>query len=190
MIPSGWGTIRASSMGSAAVVNTAGGERPALLQVIATFSSMWPSRAVRAAVFNTIGKIEPVSAEKGEFHEQAMVIDKAAGLSIINFKAKLIDIEVDETPCEGLKSDAKDTCLEQQREKAIVVAEEKHHVTGDKKLAVMAPYFRSMNTDLMTPLSLAIASAIFVEYWGISTLGLRGYGSKFVNTKKLRQGTC
>ena len=52
----------------------------------------------------------------------------------------------------------------------------------------MAPYFRSMNTDLMTPLSLAIASAIFVEYWGISTLGLRGYGSKFINTKKLRQG--
>ena len=193
MIPSGWQNFIEGIIDGihGLVVNTAGeknGRR--FFWVIATFLiyvavSNW---FALLPFFNTIGKIEPVSAEKGEFHDQAMVIDKAAGLSIINFKAKLIDIEVDETPCETLKSDAKDTCLEQQREKAIVVAEEKHHVTGDKKLAVMAPYFRSMNTDLMTPLSLAIASAIFVEYWGISTLGLRGYGSKFVNTKKLRQG--
>lgn len=193
MIPSGWQNFIEGTIDGihGLVVNTAGeknGRR--FFWVIATFLiyvavSNW---FALLPFFNTIGKIEPVKAEKGEFHEQAMVIDKAAGLSIINFKAKLIDIEVDETPCEELKSDAKDTCLEHQREEAIVAAEEKHHVTGDKKLAVMAPYFRSMNTDLMTPLSLAIASAIFVEYWGISTLGLRGYGSKFVNTKKLRQG--
>jgi F-type H+-transporting ATPase subunit a len=173
------------------VVNTAGeknGRR--FFWVIATFLiyvaiSNW---FALLPFFNTIGKIEPVSAEKEGFHDQAMVVDKAAGLSIINFKTNLINIDVDETPCDSLKSDAKDACIKDQREKAIVVAQEKHHVTGDKKLAVMAPYFRSMNTDLMTPLSLAIASAIFVEYWGFSTLGLRGYGGKFINTKKLRQG--
>jgi F-type H+-transporting ATPase subunit a len=193
MIPSGWqnfveGVIEGIH---GLVVNTAGeknGRR--FFWVIATFLiyvaiSNW---FALLPFFNTIGKIEPVSAEKADFHDQAMVVDEAAGLSIINFKTKLINIDVDETRCDSLKSDAKDACIQDQREKAIVVAQEKHHVTGDKKLAVMAPYFRSMNTDLMTPLSLAIASAIFVEYWGFSTLGLRGYGGKFINTKKLRQG--
>ncbi len=193
LIPSGWQNFVESIIDGirGLVVNTAGeknGRR--FFWVIATFLiyvavSNW---FALLPVFNTVGKIEPIKAEQGEFHDQAMVIDKAAGLSIINFKTKLIDINVDETPCDGLKSDAKDACIEQQREKAIVATEEKYDVTADKKLAVMAPYFRSVNTDLMTPLSLAIASAIFVEYWGVSTLGFRGYGSKFIKVGKLREG--
>jgi hypothetical protein len=50
-----------------------------------------------------------------------------------------------------------------------------------KKLGVIFPYFRSMNTDLNTPLSLAIMSVIFIEFWGITGLGLFKYGSKFIN---------
>ena len=45
----------------------------------------------------------------------------------------------------------------------------------------LKPFLRSINTDLNTPLALAIMSAIFVEFWGISTLGFRTYGGKFVN---------
>jgi len=43
------------------------------------------------------------------------------------------------------------------------------------------PFLRGINTDLNTPLALAIMSAIFVEFWGISSLGLGTYGSKFFN---------
>jgi F0F1-type ATP synthase membrane subunit a len=50
-----------------------------------------------------------------------------------------------------------------------------------KKLGVIFPYFRSMNTDLNTPLSLAIMSVIFIEFWGITGLGFFKYGSKFIN---------
>ena len=46
----------------------------------------------------------------------------------------------------------------------------------------------SGNTDLNATLSYAIWSAIFVEFWGITALGLVGYGSKFVNVKKLLKG--
>lgn len=50
-----------------------------------------------------------------------------------------------------------------------------------KKLGIILPYFRSMNTDLNSPLSLAIMSVIFIEFWGITGLGLFKYGSKFLN---------
>ena len=53
---------------------------------------------------------------------------------------------------------------------------EKGNFVGELK-----PFLRSVNTDLNTPLALAIMSAIFVEFWGISALGFRTYGSKFFN---------
>jgi len=50
------------------------------------------------------------------------------------------------------------------------------------------PFLRGVNTDLNTPLALAIMSAVFVEFWGISTLGFRTYGSKFFNFGGIFQG--
>jgi F-type H+-transporting ATPase subunit a len=190
-IPSGWqnaveGVIEGIH---GLVVNTAGeknGRR--FFWVIATFLiyiaiSNW---FALLPFFNTVGKVQEVTAH--HFHDEAVVVSKAAGLSVIGFKEKLIELEVDETACEGLTAGEKDHCVEEAREVAIEHAREENHLGEDDKLGVLIPYFRSVNTDLMTPLSLAIASAIFVEYWGISTLGLAGYSSKFVNTRKLRQG--
>ena len=48
-----------------------------------------------------------------------------------------------------------------------------------KFVGELIPVFRGPNTDLNTPLALAIASAIAVEFWGISSLGLFKYGKKF-----------
>jgi F-type H+-transporting ATPase subunit a len=48
-----------------------------------------------------------------------------------------------------------------------------------KFVGELIPLFRGSNTDLNTPLALAIASAIAVEFWGISSLGLFTYGKKF-----------
>jgi F-type H+-transporting ATPase subunit a len=56
-----------------------------------------------------------------------------------------------------------------------------------KTVGELIPLFRGPNTDLNTPLALAIASAIAVESWGIASLGL-GYGKKFFNFGSLFRG--
>jgi len=40
---------------------------------------------------------------------------------------------------------------------------------------------RGANTDINLPLTLALMSFIFVEYWGITSRGFRRYMSKFIN---------
>jgi len=50
-----------------------------------------------------------------------------------------------------------------------------------KFVGEIKPLLRGVNTDLNTTLALAIVSAIFVEYWGVSSLGFRTYGRKFFN---------
>lgn len=192
-LPSGWQNFIETIIEGihSLVVNTAGeknGRR--FFWVIATFLiyitvSNW---FALLPIFNAIGKVEPIHPEEGHFREDAVVVSKAAGVSLINFGAKLVEIEVDETACEGLAGEEEATCLEHAREEAIHRAEEEHGVGEDEELAILAPYFRSVNTDLMSPLSLAVASAIFVEYWGISTLGLMTYGSKFFNFRRLFTG--
>src|SRR5581483_9709747 len=53
---------------------------------------------------------------------------------------------------------------------------------------VIKPFLRSVNTDINSPLSYAIWSAIFVEFWGITALGFFKYGSKFINFGRLLKG--
>jgi len=54
-----------------------------------------------------------------------------------------------------------------------------------KFVGELIPVFRGPNTDLNTPLAIAIASFIAVEFWGISSLGPLSYGRKFFNFGKL-----
>ena len=74
--------------------------------------------------------------------------------------------EVDAHPTEGA-DEAEDVAAEPIREE-------------NRFSGLLAPYFRSVNTDVNTPLALAIFSFIFVEFWGLSTLG-PGYLTKFFN---------
>lgn len=69
-------------------------------------------------------------------------------------------------------------------------AEEKLEEARDKGNLVgeIIPVFRGINTDLNTPLALAIVSAIAVESWGISALGFRAYGRKFINVGGIFRG--
>ena len=68
-------------------------------------------------------------------------------------------------------------------------AEEQAHVAREdgKLVGQLIPLFRGPNTDLNTPLALAIASAIAVESWGIASLGI-GYGRKFFNFGDMFRG--
>ncbi|MCH8815815.1 MAG: F0F1 ATP synthase subunit A [Chloroflexi bacterium] len=50
-----------------------------------------------------------------------------------------------------------------------------------KTVGELLPLLRGPNTDINTPMALAIVSMIAVEFWGISTLGLFRYGKKFLN---------
>jgi F-type H+-transporting ATPase subunit a len=79
--------------------------------------------------------------------------------------------------CSGAAGDHEyDECLVHASETAI----EQINADG-KQLGVLIPYFRSMNTDINSPLSIAIMSMIFVEFWGITALGGFKYASKFFN---------
>ncbi|MBM3139328.1 MAG: F0F1 ATP synthase subunit A [Chloroflexi bacterium] len=55
---------------------------------------------------------------------------------------------------------------------------------GDPFSGVIAPYFRSVMTDVNAPLAIAIFSFIFVEYWALTTLG-PVYLTKFFNFGRL-----
>ncbi len=57
-----------------------------------------------------------------------------------------------------------------------------------KIVGELIPLFRGPNTDLNTPLALAIVSAIAVESWGIASLGLGAYGRKFFNFGGMLRG--
>jgi len=48
--------------------------------------------------------------------------------------------------------------------------------------------FRAANTDINLPLSIALISFIFVEYWGLRALGFFRYLNSFFNIGQLRDG--
>ncbi len=53
---------------------------------------------------------------------------------------------------------------------------------------VKTALFRPANTDINVPLMLALVSFIFVEYWGITSVGFRHYAGKFFRYGQLFQG--
>jgi F-type H+-transporting ATPase subunit a len=69
------------------------------------------------------------------------------------------------------------------------VHEEGHEGTGtvEEFSGIIAPYFRSVMTDVNTPLAIALFSFIFVEFWGLSTLGV-SYLGKFFAFGALKKG--
>jgi len=52
----------------------------------------------------------------------------------------------------------------------------------------LVPIFRAANTDINLPLSIALMSFIFVEYWGLRSLGFLRYLNTFFNFGQLRDG--
>ncbi len=146
--------------------------------------------------FNAIGKIEEVDyhSEDHFFHEVVLLED--VGVGAIMPGSEEIELHFEESECDGVpEGDEREHCLEEGRKHAIeeaqlhegIINEDGEVVSGDK-LGIIAPLFRGVNTDLMSPLSLAIVSAIFVEWWGISALGFIGYGKRFFQFGRLFTG--
>lgn len=190
LIPSGWqNVVEGVIEGIRDLVNNTAGEKNGgrFFWVIATFFvyilvcnwfGLFP-------FFNAVGKAEEITPH--QFHEEAVVV-KEQLFGIIPFGAELVDIEVEEAACEGTSGAEHTECIEAARAEAIDQAREKHGVSGSEYLGVVTPYFRSANTDLMATLSLAVVSVIFIEWWGISSLGFFAYGSRFFNVGPLLRG--
>jgi F-type H+-transporting ATPase subunit a len=51
-----------------------------------------------------------------------------------------------------------------------------------------AHLLRGANTDINLPLALALVSFVFVEYWGVTSVGFRRYIQKFINVRNLFRG--
>lgn len=133
--------------------------------------------------FTTVGKVEEVSATAEEFHEEGLVFREVGGMKLVMPSApgwppgepQVIEFEVGEDASVA------------EKEAAIREATEGEVEEGES-VGVLIPFLRSVNTDLNAPLALAIASAIFVEWWGISVHGFFRYGSKFLNVGRLLRG--
>ena len=50
------------------------------------------------------------------------------------------------------------------------------------------PLFRAPNTDVNLPLSIALIAFVFIEYWGLRSVGLFRYLNSFFNFGQLRDG--
>jgi F-type H+-transporting ATPase subunit a len=146
----------------------------ATLLIFITFAN-WLSLV---PIFNTIGMVVPLHSEEKKFHEEALVF-KDSGVNLILPNSDLVEIEaVDESTHEPCATGAAgDEC----REHAIETATEEHASGSNEKLGVLFPYLRGINTDLMTPLAFALVSVAIIQWWGITTLGVVGYGKKFFN---------
>jgi F-type H+-transporting ATPase subunit a len=59
-------------------------------------------------------------------------------------------------------------------------------VAGHEGTAV--PLFRAANTDINVPLSIAVMSFIFVEFWGMKSLGAFRYLGEFFNVGQIGRG--
>jgi F-type H+-transporting ATPase subunit a len=109
-------------------------------------------------------------------HEEGTVFNEVAGVNMIlpGFPPRWPPHEPESLELEV----AEDASFE---EKEAATEEATKDLKEDEKAGVLIPFLRSVNTDLNATLTLAIMSAIFVEFWGISTLGFFKYSSRFIN---------
>jgi F-type H+-transporting ATPase subunit a len=138
--------------------------------------------------FATVGKVEEIDAHQEAFHEKGVVIHEVAGLNVIMPAADDVELPKTVTLPDGKVEDVNADSSVEVKQLAVDEAKKEAGLSEDAKIGVLIPFFRSVNTDLNSPLSLAIWSAIFVEFWGISTYGFFRYGSKFFNFGRLLRG--
>jgi F-type H+-transporting ATPase subunit a len=138
--------------------------------------------------FATVGKVEEITAHEEAFHEDGVVIQEKAGLNVIMPAAEDVELPETVTLPDGKVEEVNADSSVEVKQLAIDEAKEEAGLGEDDKIGVLIPFLRSVNTDLNSPLALAVWSAIFVEFWGISTYGFFRYGSKFFNFGRLLRG--
>ena len=184
LVPSGFsGFVEAIVAGFYGIVTGVAGEENGrkFFWVIATiFFYVLASNYFGLLPINGIvGKVEPGHGDKQvEFKQTAI-----AGIPMSY-------IAIAPAQCEGVAcpaAHAEPAKSEAAKPDAKPAAGHDAKANEGKTFGLLAPYFRSVNTDVNTPLAIAIFSFIFVEFWGLSALG-PGYLKKFFAFGALKKG--
>jgi F-type H+-transporting ATPase subunit a len=139
-------------------------------------------------LFATVGKVEEIDAHQQAFHDKGVVVREVAGLNVVMPGAKDVKLPETVTLPDGKVEDVTASSPVEVKQLAIEEATKDLNLGKDEKIVALVPFLRSVNTDLNSPLALAVWSAIFVEFWGITTYGFFRYGSKFFNVGRLLRG--
>ena len=132
----------------------------------------------------------PFFGTVGKFEESAhgAVISEAAGIHLIKLGAGGIEEGASYILPDGTvvghaaPAHAHGAAPEGKTEEDLV------HLSENEKVGIIVPFLRGVNTDLNATLAIALTAVLFIQFWGIRELGIAGYGSKFINIRKLRQG--
>lgn len=200
MIPRGWfqNGFEAFVEGFGNLVNNVAGEKngrrffPVVFVIF--FYILVANWAALLPIFNVIGATENLGEEihhEAQAHpDEALsesekingwVMKTSGNFSWIPVaqKAKFISITFEPGTTNAQKAQILDHTLEQKLGEPL---------GEDRTFGAIKPYLRGVNTDVNSPLSYALWSAIFVEFWGITALGFFRYGSKFLNLGRLLKG--
>jgi len=154
--------------------------------VATIFFFVLTSNYVGLLPINSIGKPEPGHGVKQVVFSQASV-PLLGEVAYIPFKPTQINTAAGEHPilpagieaghgaALGIAGEAAVSREPVAATSAAPVAEEEH---AGQFSGALSPWFRSVNTDVNAPLAIAIFSFIFVEFWGLQSLG-PGYLKKF-----------
>jgi F-type H+-transporting ATPase subunit a len=198
LIPSGFQNLfEAVIEGFANIANNVAGEKNGRrffpVVFILFFYIIFCNWAALTPLFNVIGVTDNVlehvqheahehpDAAFGETGIQGWVMDKGTFTVVPLFQSvDFIEVEVPEGA----------TNLEAEHLLTAKIEEELGRPLDEETetFGFIAPFLRGVNTDVNAPLAYAIWSAIFVEFWGITALGLFAYGSKFFNFGRLFKG--
>ena len=136
----------------------------------------------------------PFVGTVGKFHEQehGAVVREVSGFHLIPPSPKEVEEGEAYVAADGsLVLPHEENGEERATAEHATTAEEKAdlvHLKDGEQVGIVVGFLRGVNTDLNSTLAIAITAVFFVQVWGFSVLGVRGYGSKFVNIGKLRQG--
>ena len=121
--------------------------------------------------FGTIGRFEPAD----EFIHHKEVAAEKAGRHLDESTLKMHLFEGEESfvylPFGSVENE--------------ITADEYHHHGTEKgqRAGVLIPFLRSANTDINTPLAMALIAMVMVHFWGLRALGL-GHVRKFLNFRE------
>ncbi|MEK7681314.1 MAG: F0F1 ATP synthase subunit A [Chloroflexota bacterium] len=130
--------------------------------------------------FGTIGVVRDAKAQFGE-----KKAEEVHGLSFT--RVNVVGLDVALMLPGGGEAAEKPKEASGHGEPAVKPKEPSGHGEAAPAKPVLVPFFRSANTDLNTPLALALVALVFIEMWGFQSLGPM-YLSKFFNVRRLLRG--
>ena len=129
--------------------------------------------------------IIPIKAEDFEFdpyHERLVLAFSSEG-AVIKDSARVFDTKGDvddENPAPSGSEQQIEAVTLNLTHLGLMLKMTAEGVDGNEGVAHIFPFFRAIATDLNLPLAIALWSFIFVQLWGIQSLGVRSNFGKYI----------